>query len=143
MRISDWSSDVCSSDLDTVPASNVQGCIGRLQHAQVEPSGASLAAIDGGLDGNIDLERGSGTGAEAEGVTDGELALCDVELALPASPGGVAEIGWGEVGGRRDCAVATGGDSNRGGARRALAEDPPTAIETDHAWGFGALLGAD
>src|SRR3546814_666740 len=99
--------------VDTVPALNVQGCIGRLQHAQVEPSGASLAAIDGGLDGNIDLERGSGTGAEAEGVTDGELALCEVELALPASHGGVAAIGWGEVGRRRECAVATGGDSHR------------------------------
>src|SRR3546814_4217892 len=71
--------------VDTVPASNVQGCIGRLQHAQVEPSGASLAAIDGWLDGNIDVERGSGTGAEAAGVTDDELSLCDFEVEMPAS----------------------------------------------------------
>src|SRR3546814_14826471 len=84
-----------------------------LFRSQVEPSGASLAALDGGLDGNIDLERGSGTGAEAEGVTDGALALCEVELATPASHGGVAAIGWGEVGRPRDCAVATGGDSHR------------------------------
>src|SRR3546814_1444811 len=80
--------------VDTVPASNAQGCIGRLQHAQVEPSGASLAAIDGGLAGKIDLERGRGTGDEDEGVTDGELALCEVELALPASDGGVDALAW-------------------------------------------------
>src|SRR3546814_19542054 len=82
------------------------------------------------------------TGAEAEGVTDGELALCEVELALPASHGGVAAIGWGEVGRRRECAVATGGDSHRRGARRALADDPSTVFDTEHVGGYGASLGA-
>src|SRR3546814_12755273 len=102
--------------VDTVPASNVQGCIGRLQHAQVEPSGASLAAIVAGLDGNIDLDRGSGTGAEAGGVTDGALALCEGETALPASPGGDDAISWGGGGPRRDCAVATRGDRHARGS---------------------------
>src|SRR3546814_8788533 len=57
MRISDWSSDVCSSDLDAVgmtgssampqigqlpgPARWISGCIGQVQMA---PSGASAAA---------------------------------------------------------------------------------------------------
>src|SRR3546814_17349798 len=103
-----------------------------LFRSQVEPSGASLAAIDGGLDGIIDLARGSGTGAEAEGVTDGELALCAEEIALPASPGGVDAIGGGAVGMLRECAVATGGDDPRCGTRRALADDATTFLSTEH-----------
>src|SRR3546814_16500193 len=109
-----------------------------LFRSQVEPSGASLAAIDGGLDGNIDLERGSGTGAEAAGVTDGELALCEVELALPASHGGVDAIAWGEVRRRRGCAVATAGYSHRSRAPRSLADNPHTFFATDHISWFGS-----
>src|SRR3546814_17007156 len=65
MRISDWSSDVCSSDLDA----DGRTAVGLVDHAALEPPGA--LAVERGEDG---LGPGDLLGIRREGgVDDGDL----------------------------------------------------------------------
>src|SRR3546814_14804988 len=56
MRISDWSSDVCSSDLDDVDALAQRAHLTRLRHATVDLRGEEADAAGDGLHGAVDLQ---------------------------------------------------------------------------------------
>src|SRR3546814_18672177 len=47
MRISDWSSDVCSSDLPTMERSSKAECWEQAQDAETETGSRQLLAVDG------------------------------------------------------------------------------------------------
>src|SRR3546814_12878139 len=74
MRISDWSSDVCSSDLD-----ERVDAVGRSRLEQRDALG--LGQASGHLDGGVEVGRHVGLAVEVEGEGPDELGN-DVELAL-------------------------------------------------------------
>src|SRR3546814_15964376 len=69
MRISDWSSDVCSSDLDAGQALQARALVERT-HEEVEQPGAHDAALAPGAEGafGVDVETRAGQLLAALGV---------------------------------------------------------------------------
>src|SRR3546814_2143088 len=82
MRISDWSSDVCSSDLSILDAARGHGGAGG-QRGHRDP-GLDERLADGAQDGDVDDDRGgAGVDACAVGVgIDVERLLTDQDVEL-------------------------------------------------------------
>src|SRR3546814_6166807 len=76
MRISDWSSDVCSSDLDCAADPDAARDIDRAaEAADLEPrrilAGINAAADDGAVDYEAEIGAGSGDGADGDVAVGG------------------------------------------------------------------------
>src|SRR3546814_17664952 len=80
MRISDWSSDVCSSDLPVVPRIAIAAAARHLPFARVGPGRIALCRKDGVARGMVGPLVGVGRGIEAPallagvGVVGGDIA---------------------------------------------------------------------
>src|SRR3546814_9009751 len=100
MRISDWSSDVCSSDLLGLKRGTIEGRVevdqgngGPVPTVTValDLKGSTLSAIAGGggavdgrLNGKVRLVGKGGTFREAVGQSDGSMGLVATQGVLPA-----------------------------------------------------------
>src|SRR3546814_12375193 len=94
MRISDWSSDVCSSDLALVMTPQLQQAIKLLQLSNLE----LMAYVEQELERNPLLERGE---AEEGGAGDDEKAPFEVSEAADGAEGRLdlsADGATGEIG---------------------------------------------
>src|SRR3546814_8453754 len=112
MRISDWSSDVCSSDLEAVgddeggaPADQLsQRLLNMALRLAVEGGGRLVEQQDGGV-----LQHGAGDG-DALARTAGEVAAARADLGVVAAGEGGDEImGAGHAGGLFDLGIARAG----------------------------------
>src|SRR3546814_18033316 len=88
MRISDWSSDVCSSDLDAGQALQARALVERT-HEEVEQPGAHDAALAPGAEGTfgVDVETRAGQQLVALGVGLHQAVLDAVVDHLGEVPG--------------------------------------------------------
>src|SRR3546814_10746235 len=119
MRISDWSSDVCSSDLGVVERAGLQHHdLGKDRKTVIEAGGAS------GAEESVDLAPALGEAEDTGGHTTHHAEGC-----------GRQEHGDGEGDGREEVAVAAVAekDAEFGGGRDAVAQGVAEAAENGRA----------
>src|SRR3546814_10834233 len=107
MRISDWSSDVCSSDLIAAEGEDRRRGVQRAQPAEGRPFKMHVEQREGEL--QRDEDAGGEGGDTPEGRGDHEGA--DDILDIGGSGGGAGRMGWG------------GGDSGPGNLAYSPASD--------------------
>src|SRR3546814_6229682 len=91
MRISDWSSDVCSSDLATIAQSHGVAAdhVVAVRREDAVVAGRGAAAV--GVDDGIVVGEGRGVGRHGQGVAgDGVVAVVAAVLASAGAPDLVA-----------------------------------------------------
>src|SRR3546814_1995979 len=87
MRISDWSSDVCSSDLATIAQSHGVAAdhVVAVRREDAVVAGRGAAAV--GVDDGIVVGEGRGVGRHGQGVAgDGVVAVVAAVLASDGAP---------------------------------------------------------